>query len=136
MSKDLIIWLCAGIMAVIGVGFFFKSDTPKSRPFYTGIVSYVYDGDTLKIEGVEKRIRLFGLDAPEKGEKGAEAARNALIRLSLKRRITCTQIAIDRYGRIVGQCVLDDGRDLTRAMIDSGTAKEFCRYSKGEYGGC
>ena len=35
---------------------------------------------------------------------------------------------IDRYGRIVGQCFLPDGRDITAAMIASGTAREFCRY--------
>jgi endonuclease YncB( thermonuclease family) len=31
---------------------------------------------------------------------------------------------IDRFGRIVGQCVLPDGRDIAAVMIASGAAME------------
>ena len=50
--------------------------------------------------------------------------------------LSCRQRDIDRYGRIVGQCFLPDGRDITAAMIASGTAQEFCRYSGNHYGTC
>ena len=49
---------------------------------------------------------------------------------------TCRQRDIDRYRRIVGQCFLPDGRDITAAMIASGTAKEFCRFSRNHYRTC
>jgi micrococcal nuclease len=50
--------------------------------------------------------------------------------------LTCRQRDIDRFGRIVGQCRLPDGRDLTAAMIATGTAREFCRFSGNHYGTC
>jgi micrococcal nuclease len=50
--------------------------------------------------------------------------------------LTCRQRDIDRYGRIVGQCFLPDGRDVTAAMIESGTAQEFCRFSRNHYRTC
>ena len=60
----------------------------------------------------------------------------ALAALIDGRQLTCRQRDIDRYGRIVGQCFLADGRDLNAAMIASGTAREFCRYSGDHYGTC
>jgi micrococcal nuclease len=52
------------------------------------------------------------------------------------RELTCRERDIDRYGRIVGQCFLSDGRDIAAEMISSGTAREFCRYSGNEYRTC
>jgi micrococcal nuclease len=49
---------------------------------------------------------------------------------------TCRKRDVDRYGRVVGQCLLPDGRDVTQLMIATGTAKEFCRYSRNHYGTC
>ena len=136
MTIDHIIWLAVGIIAVIGAGVFFRADATSSRPIVSGRVSYIVDGDTLKIEGVEKRIRLFGVDAPEKAEKGFQRAKNRLFDIAHGRQISCEQMAIDKYGRIVGRCFRSDGKDISKMMIDSGTAKEFCRYSKGYYGNC
>ena len=136
MNFDHVIWVFVAIAAVIGAGVFFRSDPQTSRATFSGRVTYVYDGDTLKMQGQERRIRLFGLDAPEKGQNGHREATSALMKLVLDRQITCEQMTIDRYGRIVGRCVRSDGKDISKLMIQSGTAKEYCRYSRGEYGGC
>ena len=64
----------------------------------------------------------------------AEAA--ALTALISGQQLTCRQHDIDRHGRIAGQCLLSDGRDITAVMIESGTAKEFCRYSGNHYRTC
>jgi micrococcal nuclease len=50
--------------------------------------------------------------------------------------LTCRRRDIDRYGRIVGQRFLPDGRDITAVMIASGMAREFCRYSGNHYRTC
>ena len=101
-----------------------------------GTVSYVIDGDTIILEGVETRLRLWGIDAPERGEDGYEEARNALYRMVQGKRITFIELDRDRYGRIVARVFLKDGREANRLMIESGAAQEFCRYSKGFYGRC
>lgn len=102
----------------------------------TGRVTYVFDGDTLSFSATDERIRLWGLDAPELDSPDGSNARSALRATVSGQTITCRQRDFDRYGRIVGQCFLPDGRDITRVMIASGTAKEFCHFSRNYYGTC
>lgn len=52
------------------------------------------------------------------------------------KRLTCAIRDVDRYGRLVGQCFLPDGRDIAAEVIRSGAALEYCRYSRGYYGTC
>lgn len=75
----------------------------------------VTDGDSIKING--ERIRLHGIDAPEKkqmckrggqtwacGEAATEALRGIV---EGRHAVTCKEIDRDRYGRIVGKCMAD-----------------------------
>lgn len=96
----------------------------------------VHDGDTLRCGS--ERIRLFGVDAPEvrRGQTAAEPlayeARDELIRLT-RGRVGCRFVERDRYGRFVGRCWSDATPDLNAALIRSGLATEYRRYSKGAY---
>jgi micrococcal nuclease len=99
-------------------------------------VTRIVDGDTFWISSKDVGIRIWGLDAPERDTPQGPAANAALSRLISGQTLTCRQRDIDRYGRIVGQCFLPDGRDITAAMIASGTAKEFCRFSGNHYRTC
>lgn len=129
--------LCAGVIVVAAY-------TPMLRPFtktehqydFSGEVSRVVDGDTFWISGVTTRIRVWGLDAPEIGQAGGAAATAHLNRLIAGRVVQCRQKDVDRYGRLVGQCFTADGRDVAAAMIASGTAQEYCHFSRGQYGSC
>ena len=103
---------------------------------FSGRVTRIVDGDTLWISGQSVRIRIWGLDAPETREQAGAAATAALDRLAAGKTLRCVQRDIDRYGRIVGQCWLPDGRDIAAAMIASGTATEYCRFSDNHYGTC
>lgn len=99
-------------------------------------VSYVVDGDTLVLEEIEPRIRLWGVDAPERGEEGAEAATNALRRLSDKQQVSYLEMDRDRYGRIVARVFLPDQREINRLLIEQDVTQEYCQYSNGFYGHC
>ena len=99
-------------------------------------VARVVDGDTFKLSGQSQSIRVWGLDAPERNKAGGSAATAALNALISGQTLSCVVVDIDRYQRLVGQCFLPDGRDITAAMIMTGTATEYCRYSKGYYGTC
>ena len=99
-------------------------------------VSKITDGDTFTLSGTSRRIRIWGLDAPEKDETGGSLATDVLRDLISGKELDCLVRDIDRYGRIVGQCFLPDGRDITAEMIRSGVAKEYCRFSKDYYGTC
>lgn len=102
---------------------------------YSGYVARVVDGDTLYLEGVSTRIRLWGVDAPEHEEQGFDEATEALAALVEGEMLTCDHVDTDAYKRIVARCYFNDGRDLSQAMIDSGAAAEYLRYTQGYYSG-
>jgi len=99
-------------------------------------VSKVLDGDTFTLSGESRRIRVWGLDAPEWDQRGGSTATATLRSLISGKTLRCAIRDVDRYGRLVGQCFLPDGRDIAAEMIRSGAATEYCRFSKGYYGTC
>jgi endonuclease YncB( thermonuclease family) len=101
----------------------------------SGRVSRVHDGDTFTLAG--KKVRLWGIDAPELKQQCGGApcggiARDALQELVRSRTVVCTQVDRDRYKRVVASCRAA-GRDLGEAMVRSGNALDYRRYSKGRY---
>jgi len=101
----------------------------------TGIAS-VIDGDTLEIHG--RRIRLDGIDAPERGARCGRAnihqeSANALADRIAGRTIQCAITgAPDRYGRVIARCGAG-GEDLNTWLVRQGWARDWPRYSDGAY---
>ncbi len=95
----------------------------------------VIDGDTIEIAG--QRIRLHGIDAPERhqlcrrdGERwqcGKEAT-SALKELIGNRPESCEELDRDRYRRIVAKCAVD-GVDIGEWMVSRGWAVAYYLYS-------
>lgn len=115
-----------------------QSAKTPSRPTGTPLraVTRIVDGDSLYLQGIDTQIRLFGVDAPERNEPGYAEARTALRQLAKGKDLHCDQVDKDRYDRIVARCFLPDGLEINQLMIESGTADEYCRFSKGLYGAC
>jgi micrococcal nuclease len=96
----------------------------------------VHDGDTLRC-GAE-RVLLFGVDAPEvrrgsaPAEPFADDARDLIVRLT-RGRVGCRFVERDQYGRFVGRCWSSASADLNAALIRSGFAVEYRRFSRGRY---
>ena len=100
----------------------------------------VIDSDTISI--ADTRIRLWGIDAPEReqtclGKYGDiyECGRDSgavLSELTLGRRLECTQRDYDRYGRVVAVCRTESG-ELNMAMVRPGWAVDDTKYSGGRY---
>ncbi|WP_083626517.1 thermonuclease family protein [Rhodovulum sp. ES.010] len=124
------------IVSVLAVLVLLTGPVSAQTNTVSGAVRYVTDGDTFSLRGVERPIRVWGLDAPERNERGASAATSTLQRLVAGQSLTCRVRDIDRYGRIVGQCFLADGRDVAAQMIAAGVAREYCYFSGGYYGTC
>ena len=108
----------------------------SSRFDFAGQVTRVVDGDTFWINSQSNRVRVWALDAPEIGRAGGSAATARLANLISGRSVHCNMRDVDRYGRIVGQCWLPDGRDIAATMIASGSVREYCRFSGNYYGTC
>jgi endonuclease YncB( thermonuclease family) len=97
----------------------------------------VTDGDTIKISN--NKIRLHGIDAPEKKQNCTKNAKEyncgvvateMLIKKISKNVVKClTQKNKDRYNRFIGVCFVDQ-EDLNKWMVRNGHAIAYRRYSK------
>ncbi len=113
-----------------------SSVVAEQAPVLEARVSKVQDGDTFTLKGQSRRIRVWGLDAPEWNRPGGSDATATMRNLISGKTLTCQVRDMDRYGRYVAQCFLPDGRDIAAEMIRAGVATEYCRYSGGFYGTC
>ena len=94
----------------------------------------VADGDSLLLElpgGERVRVRLFGIDAPEKDQELALAARKKLTRLVYDKFIRVEVQDIDQYGRYVGK-VYVGARYANRFMLKEGLAWHYRYYAAGD----
>lgn len=93
-----------------------------------GYVIKVYDGDTVTLAD-KTRIRLYGIDAPEKKQKGGMFSQQNLAKKILNREIKYEPVSVDRYGRVVGK-IYAGGEYINRYMIESGSAWYYAEYAK------
>ena len=133
---DLLAGLCGAALLLFLA---FTTTSPPAPPNavdeIAGTVRRVVDGDSIYLAGHEPQVRLWGVDAPEQDEAGYDAATATLTRLAEGQRVTCQQMDRDQYGRTVARCFLSDGQEINRTMIESGTATEYVRFSRGFYSG-
>lgn len=91
-----------------------------------GVVARCFDGDTLKLTD-RRVVRLAGIDTPETGRDNskpqyyAREARQELDALAKGQKAAGVK-SKDRYGRIVADVRLEDGRSLSDLMIERGAA--------------
>lgn len=131
--------ICISLLVAFGISLLFLDDgmaRAKEVPIFEARVSKVLDGDTFTLSGESRRIRVWGLDAPEWNHQGGSTATSTLNSLISGKQLRCAVLDVDQYGRLVAQCLLPNGRDIAAEMIRSGTATEYCRYSGGYYGTC
>ncbi len=112
------------------------AETVDKSALHTGRCRHVVDGDSLYLQGTDPQIRLWGVDAPERDEAGYQQAKDALHALAKGKQLSCERVDIDKYQRIVARCYLPDGREINEAMLDSGLADEYCRFTRNHYGRC
>ncbi len=98
----------------------------------TGKVVKVADGDTITVldNNTQHKIRLQGIDAPERKQPFGNASRKHLASLVAGKTVTVKWAKRDRYSRIVG-FVLVDGHDVNLAQVKAGMAW-FYRYYQRE----
>jgi micrococcal nuclease len=97
-----------------------------------GTVSYVVDGDTLEValdNGRSERVRLIGVDTPERGRCFAGRATGLARRLADDHRVLLkgdgTQATRDVYGRLLAYAWIDSRRDLGFQLLAGGVAKVY-----------
>lgn len=98
---------------------------------FRGTVVGVSDGDTLTVlhDRRPEKVRLHGIDAPEKGQPFGERAKQVTAEAAFGREVTVRSTGHDRYGRLVAEVFLPDGRHLNRELVRAGYAWWYRRYS-------
>ena len=97
----------------------------------TGYVLGVSDGDTVKVlreERIEK-IRLRGIDCPEKNQPFGTQAKQMTEDLAYGKTVGVSIAAKDRYGRSIGDLTLPDGRVLSQLLVARGLCWWYRQYA-------
>lgn len=99
---------------------------------FTGKVVSLTDGDTLQVlneENKPTKIRLDGIDAPEKNQPFGTAARKFLAEKCFGSVVTVQEKGTDKYGRTIGVIILEDGRNLNGDLVSKGFAWWYREYA-------
>lgn len=106
---------------------------PGREPFEARVVG-VADGDTITVlhRGAQVRVRLSGIDCPERGQPFSARAKQFTSEMVFGKTVTVRPFGTDRYRRAVADVVLPDGRVLNRELVAAGLAWHYTRYSKDE----
>ena len=96
-----------------------------------GKVVSVADGDTLTVlddKKTQHKIRLQGIDAPEKAQAFGQKSKQSLNQLVHSKMVTVEFEKKDKYGRTVGKVLLND-TDVCLEQIKLGMAWHYKKYA-------
>ncbi len=100
----------------------------------TGRVVGVADGDTITVldaNKVQHKIRLSGIDAPEKKQAFGNRSKESLSDLAFDKTVNVETGKRDRYGRQIGK-VLVNGRDVNLVQVERGMAWFYRQYQRDQ----
>jgi micrococcal nuclease len=102
----------------------------------------IQDGDTIELKlifdgyqaktrkGKPLRIRFQHIDCQEKGEPFYQKAKQRVSKLCFRKKITVMHAReFDRYGRLIGEVILEDGQNLNKILVKEGLATHYKKYS-------
>ncbi len=107
----------------------------KNTQTITGKVIHISDGDTYDIlteDNITHRVRMLGIDAPEKGQDFHRKATDYLKSLLYNQTVTIQFDNTDRYGRLLAFTYLSDGREASHEMIRAGYAWHYRQYNQDD----
>ncbi len=105
--------------------------TPLSAAELDGKIVGVADGDTVTLldaSNTQHRIRLDGIDAPERTQPHGQRARQSLAAMAHGRVARADCPKVDRYGRAVCRVIVD-GIDVGLEQIRRGYAWHYVKYA-------
>lgn len=100
---------------------------------FTGLVVSVLDGDTIEVlhNNRAERIRLSGIDCPEKGQAYGTRAKQAASALVFGKEVTLQMYGKDKYGRTLANVVLADGTNVNHELVKEGWCWWYRKYAPG-----
>lgn len=99
----------------------------------TGRVVSVADGDTLTVldsSNTQHKIRLSGIDAPEKRQPFGQRSKQSLSDLVFDKQVVVETDKRDKYGREVGKILLSTKQDVNLEQVTRGFAWHYKQYER------
>ena len=98
---------------------------------WSGKVVHVADGDTITVlrDGHRIKVRLYGIDTPEKKQWYGQNAKTFTSSQVMDKTVDVQEIDVDRYGRVVGLVSIGD-LVLNRHLLEYGYAWVYHQYCK------
>lgn len=131
-------------LAISVLTLFSLSVQPASAAELRGSVVRVIDGDTfdIRIPNQKVRIRLCGIDTPERGQPNARKATKFLRNLIADQRIVCVPVGDGtpcdgrsrrtNRSRVIAQCFVGT-EDVAAHLVRRDLACDWPKYSGGHY---
>jgi len=112
--------------------FLFLTSTCTTTQYLSGEVVRIADGDTftMLVEGQQHRIRLHGIDCPEKGQPYSRVATQFTKDLLASGKVKVQQLDTDRYGRVIGIVLINDTINLNERLLEAGLAWHYKNYDR------
>ena len=109
----------------------YAADFTGPKPEFSGQVVGVVDGDTIDVlhNGKAERVRLYGIDCPEKKQPYGKRAKWFASDLAFRKTVTVLVKDRDRYGRTIGEVILPNGKSLNRELVRAGYAWWYRNYA-------
>ena len=101
---------------------------------FTGPVVAVLDGDTIEVlhNTHPERIRLSGIDCPEKGQAFGNRAKQATSALVFGKDVILQTHGQDKYGRTLGDVFLRDGTNVNHTLVKDGWCWWYRKYAPAD----
>ena len=118
------------LVFILAQAFFGTSVTSaEAQDTWTGKCVGVYDGDTITVlhYGRGEKIRLYGIDTPERRQDFGKKAKQYLSNIVFDQIVTIRAVDVDRYGRSIGFVFVED-RNVNRELVKAGFAWVYRKY--------
>ena len=105
-----------------------------AQKFSVKVVS-ITDGDSftaINADNLQLKIRLFGIDAPEKKQSYGNKSKEYLSSLIHGKNVMVDVQSKDRYGRYLAYVYSPEGKDVSLLMIHEGMAWHFTKYDNND----
>jgi micrococcal nuclease len=101
---------------------------------FSGRVVGIIDGDTLEVLHHQRaeRIRLNGIDCPEKAQAYGTRAKLAVADLAFGKEVTVKTHGLDKYKRTLADLFLPDGTNVNYTLVKEGWCWWYRKYAPGD----
>lgn len=117
--------------AVLFLILFLSVATAASGQRFPVTVVGITDGDTftaINRDKLQLKVRIIGIDAPEKKQAYGNKSRQSLSDLIFKQQIEIDVQYQEKWGRYAAKVFLADGRDVGLLMLQAGVAWHNAQY--------